>query len=308
MNKPTIIAITTLLSSIAWAQTSLPPPGVTNASAMPSTISIQEMLVIGQSTMKLHSLTMISQGKAPGSIDESYLPGFKVCSDDPNIPIRSTTARLLGQYFIIGKETPNPEAVTLLMKLARDEAFDVRYNAVYHSITQIKNKSPEIIELLIDVASTDREPGLIERIALSLEDHREEVAQMLDGKLKEGNSIAIYEIYEDLTGKAPADADKYLDMPSSRPIMFVFKGGGENAEAFKSELEAELRSIGLEDPDLFIPGTGKNYVLMLKTYITRDRIAVEKNFVDHEKFTLMQTIWLTPDLEIRFETMRNPGE
>jgi len=303
MNKPSLFIFAALLLSIARAQTNA-PPAATNAPAGPKTISIQEMLVIGHSSMKLHSLAMITQGKVKDGVDERFLPGFKVCSEDSATPVRSVTARLLGQYFVEGKETPNPEAVDLLIKLAKDESSDVRYSAVYHGLTQIQNKSPEIAELLIDVAASDREQRLYERIALSLENDREEAAKILDAKLQAGNSIAIYEIYEDLAGKKPADADKYLNMPSSRPKMFIFKGDGKNAEALKADLEAELSALGIENSALFISGVGENYVLMLKTYITKDRIAVENTFVTHEKFTITQEMWLTPELEIQIDAMR----
>lgn len=309
MTKYTILGLLTIPALAAWGVSPVTnttpetkPPVSTNAA--PSTTSIEEMLVIGPSPLKLHSLAMITQGKATGGVDERFLPGFKVCSEDTAVPVRSVTARLLGQHFVEGKEIPNPEAVALLIKLAKDESADVRYNAVYHGLTQIQNKSPEIVEILIDAASTDREKGLYERIALSLENNREEATQILDGKLKTGSSIAIYEIYEGLTGKKPVDADKYLNMPSSRPKMFIFKGGGENAEAFKAELEAELKPIGLTNSELHISGTGKNYVLMLKTYITKDRIAVEETFANHEQFKITQMMWLTPEREIQMDAMR----
>ncbi len=304
MNKPTVFAVACILASAALAQTNALPPAATNAPAGPKTISLQEMLVIGPSGLKLHSLAMITQDKATDGVDESFLPGFKVCSEDSATPVRSVTARLLGQHFVEGKEAPNPEAVALLIKLAKDESADVRYSAVYHGLTQIQNKSPEIVELLIDVASTNREQGLYERIIQSLESNREQVVQTLDKKLAEGDNIALYEIYEDLAGKKPANADKYLDMPSSRPKMFIFKGGGNAAEAFKAELEAELNSIGLEVPEVVVSGVGENYVLLLKTYITKDRIAVEKAFADPGKFTVTQEMWLTPELEIQIEAMR----
>jgi len=315
MNKATIFAMAAVLATTACSESPKPaaivavtqtnaPPAATNAPAGPKTISLQEMLVIGQSGMKLHSLAMITQGKAKGGVDESFLPGFKVCSEDSATPVRSVTARLLGQYFVEGKESPNPEAVTLLIKLGQDESSDVRYSAVYHGLTQIQNKSAEIIALLIDIASANREQGLYERIAQSLESNREQVVQILDKKLAESDNIATYEIYEDLAEKKPANADKYLEMPSSRPKMFIFKGGGEDAEAFKADLETELGSIGIEAPELSISGVGENYVLMLKTYLTKDRIAVESAFADPGKFKITQDMWLTPELEIQIEAMR----
>ena len=295
------ICLSLAVASVALAQTNALS---TNAPSGSKSISIQEMLVIGNSGMRLHSLAMITQGKAKGGVDESFLPGFKVCTDDPATPVRSVAARIMGQNLVAGLDEPNPEAVELLIKLAHDESADVRYSAVYHGLSQIKDKSDDIIVLLIDVAATNREQGLYERIIQSLENNREQVIQILDKKLKDENTIATYEIYEDLTGKIPGDADKYLEMPSSRPKMFIFKGGGNDAEAFKAELEAELGSLGLETPALFISGVGENYVLLLKTYLTKDRIAVEKTFADHGSFKITQEMWLTPELEIQIEAMR----
>jgi len=298
-----ILCLTLAAASVAVAQTNNAPP--TNAPAGPKTITIQEMLVIGSSGMRLHSLAMITQHKIKGGVDESCLPGFKACSDDPATPVRSVVARLLGEHFVAGKEIPNPEAVELLVKLAKDESPDVRYSAVYHGITQIQDKSPEIVELLVDIASTNREQGLYERIAQSLEESRGLAVQSLDKRLAEGDNIAIYEIYEDLAGKPPLHAEKYLDMPSSRPHLFIFKGEGNDPETFKAELEKELKASGLESPELSISGFGENHVLLLKTYLTKDRIAVKKAFSNPGKFRITQQMWLTPALETQIDAMKN---
>ncbi len=296
----TTLCLSLAAASIALAQSPIP----TNAPAAPKTISIQEMLVIGQSGMRLHSLAMITQGKLKGEVDERFLPGFKACSEDTATPVRSVSARLIGQHLVAGKENPNPEAIALLMKLARDESADVRYSAVYHGLTQIKNKSDETIELLVKVAADNREQGLYDRIIESLEDHQGKVVQILDKNLAEGSCVAFYEIYKDLTGKEPADIDKYLNMPSSRPCIFIFKGKGNDSEAFKAELEIVLKSQGIANPDLFISGVSANYVLLLKTHLTKERILVEKIFADHDRFEITQNIWLTPELEIQIDAMR----
>ena len=207
----------------AAASRPIPPSAATNVPAGPGSISIQEMLVSGPPQLKLHSLAMISQGNVKGEVDESFLPGLTVCSEDSALPVRSVTAQLLGKYFVQGKETPNPEAVELLIKLSEDESADVRYSAVYHGLTQIPDKSDETLTLLIDMAATQREQSLYDRIAESLVNDRARVAGMLDQKLQDGDNIAIYEIYEDLTGQKPANADKYLTMPSSRPPFYLHR-------------------------------------------------------------------------------------
>lgn len=310
MNYHTIFAVAAMLCTSACAESPTPTaapapasPIPTNAPAAPKTISIQEMLVIGHSGMKLHSLAMITQGKVKDGVDESFLPGFTVCSEDPATPVRSVTARLLGQYFVQDQDNPNPEAVALLLKLAKDASSDVSYSAVYHGLSQIKRKSPEIVKQLIEVAAANREQGLYDRIVESLQTNRELVVKILDQKLAEGSDIAIYEIYEELAGKPPANADHYLDMPSSRPRMFVFKGEGSDSATYKAELEAALKTAGIESPTVFVSGTGENYVLMLKTYLTKDYKIVEKEFSNDGKFKITQDMWLTPELEIQIDAM-----
>ena len=288
-------------ASVALAQA---PVALTNAPTAPKTISIQEMLVIGHSGMKLHSLAMITQGKVKGGVDESFMPGFKVCAEDKATPVRSVAARIMGQNLVAGLDQPNEEAVALLMKLAKDESADVRFNAVYHGLAQLNHKSDEVVVLLLDVAADNREHSLYDRIAESLEGSRDRAIQILDQKLKEEDSIATFEIYEDMTGNPPPDSDKFLDMPSSRPKMFIFKGGADDAEAYQAELAAELKTLGIEEPSLSISGIGANHVLLLKTYLTKDRLAVEKAFAQPGTFTLTQQMWLTPDLELQIDAMR----
>jgi len=161
------------------------------------------------------------------------------------------------------------------------------------------------VELLVDVASTNREQGLYERVVQSLEKDHEQAARILDKKLAEGDNVAVYEVYEDLAGKPPPRSEKYLDMPSSQPRLFVFKGEGDDPETFKAELEKELKANGLESPDLSISGVGENHVLLLKTYITRDRVLVEKAFSKPGKFQITQQMWLTPALETQIDALKN---
>jgi HEAT repeat protein len=254
--------------------------------------------------MKFHSLAMMSQGSIPGTVDESYLPGLAVCADDSSPAIRSVTAQLLGRYFVQGKKTPNPEALELLIKLSGDESSDVRFNAVYYGLSQIQDKSDDTLNLLIDIATKQREQSLYDRIAESLSNDRERAAAILDRKLQDDDNIAIYEIYEDMTGQKPANADKYLAMPSSRPRLFIFTGEGSDPEVVKTELEKALKAEGIENPDVRVSDAGENYVLFLKVYITKDYLTVEKAFSDHPEFKITQEMWLTPEMEIQIEAMQ----
>lgn len=313
MNKPSVLAVVPLMIAVACSaqtnsstsETSPATPVPTNAPSVPkSTITVQEMLVSGPTQLKLHSLAMISQGNIKGDVDESYLPGFTVCAENPALPLRSVTAQLLGQHYVQGKDNPNPEAIDLLVKLAKDESSYVRYNAVYYGLTQIKNKSDAIIDLLIDSAIKDREPGLLDRIEESLKPDQERVAKLLDKKMQEGDDVAYFEIYSALTGHEPSNAEKYLDMPSSRPRLFLFKISGTDSDAYKANLVEALEDAGIKNPNVTISGEDESAVASVRTYITKDRLVVEKEFSDNPEFKLMQALWLSPELDIQLQKMQ----
>lgn len=307
MIRPFLLAASVALANSACSKPAeQEPPKHAPPSPSPTAskgISIQEMLETGPPQLKMHSLAMLSQGHE-GRIDESYLPSFTVCSKDPSAPIRSITARLLGEYFVKDQEAPSPEALNLLMELAHDESSDVRFNAVYYGISQIKIKTDETIAFLVEFAANNREHGMIDRIAESLSDDQNKVVTILDQQLAESDNVVAFEIYEDLTGVVPLHAVQYMNMPSSRPRMFILKGTGDDSETEKTALETELKAIGIINPSVHISGIGKNYVLIVKTYITQEGIAVEKTFSKDGKFRITQQMWVTPELEIQLEAMR----
>lgn len=269
-----------------------------------SSISVQEMLISGPSQLKMHSLAMISQGHIKGQIDESYLPGFKACSEDKSPAVRSMVARLLGQQFAKGKLSSNIEAEALMIKLAKDKYSDVRYNAIYHGLTQVEHKSPELIEVLVDIAAKDKQPSLEDRIVISLAGYKPQVIKILDQKLLNENALAYYEVYEVLTGETPKNAEHFLDMPSSRPRLFIFNSPRGDPTRVKAELVMELKDAGISSPNVIASGDGANFALMIKTRIIKDGIAVEKHFSGDGKFNISQQIWLTPEIEAQIDTLQ----
>jgi len=287
--------------NVTWATTPTQPQ---TPSKKPKTISVQEMLIIGQPNMRLHALSMISQGKVKGGIDDSYLPGLTACSKDKIMLLRSVSARIIGKEFVDGKETPNPKALTVLKTLAKDPDADVRFSAVYYGLVKIKKMPNDVVDLLIDIAAENRNVNLYKQVVLALRNVQPQTTKILDQKFAKTNSIKLFEIYEDLTGKPPVQNEKLLNQPSSRPMIFIFKPKGENIDAEKKDLIARLKKTGLREPDLFVSGMGKNQFFLLKTLLTKDRLAVEKNFSKNETFKLTQQLWLTPSLEIQFDKMR----
>ena len=117
-------------------------------SSKEKTISVKEMLLTGPSEIKLHSLAMITQGKINDDLDESYIDAFIVCSKEKYIPIRITTAKILGKHYVKNKDVVNIEVINILKNLARDENLDVSNAAIHEGLVFVKNKDNEIKEML----------------------------------------------------------------------------------------------------------------------------------------------------------------
>ena len=93
-------------------------------------------------------------------------------------------------------------------------------------------------------------------------------------------------------------------MPSSRPRMFVFKAKESDPEAAKNKLSKALEDAGIEAPNVHISGNGENYLLLVKTYLTKDYKVIEKEFSENADFAMMQDMWLTPELEVQIDAMK----
>ncbi len=303
MNVKPLLSVA-LITSIALNSPAEESPGTNYGLEKPKTISMQEALNTGSSHMKMHALNMIIKDKVETGIDDSFLPALKTCAADETMPIRALTARALGQKFVVGREYPNNETLTLLMKLAEDEAKDVRFNAIYYGLTQVKNKTPELAEFLIDYIANNRDDLLFDRIIVSLSNYKPQVTEILNQKLKGEDSISYYEIYEEFTGKEPPSKGKFLNMPSSRPRLYIAKSSFKTAEQAASKLETLLTSQGLENPVIEASDQSGQVIIMLTTYITKDISIARRVFETSDKFILLQDFWQTPEIEIQIESMR----
>lgn len=281
-------------------------PPATNIPAK-GPISIQEMLVMGPTQLKMHSLMMLKQQNVPGEIDKSYLPGLTVTATHDDPLLRSLSAQILGQYFIQDIEAPDEKTRELVQQLSRDGSSDVRFNAIYYGLTQVLHKTPELAEQLIDIAAKERNPALQDRIIVSLANYRTQVKDILNEKLKGDDAIVYYEIYEEFTGKEPPNAEKFLDMPSSRPHLIIVKPVGKDAKSAQSALMGVLKKTGIKSPSVEISGTDDHAVLLVTTYITRN-YKIAKDFLKgNDEYSITQDMWLTPELEIQLEAMRKTG-
>ena len=264
-------------------------------------VTVKEMLISGPPQLKMHSLAMITQKRISGTVDASYLDAFEACSTNSMAPIRSITARILGEYFIQDQTDPEARALEMLLTLAQDTNADVRFSAVALGLCKLQSMIPEVLETLITIATTDRRAPLLEAIQNTIADLPES-KQYLENKLQSHTDIAYYELYRELIDDEPIYAAAYLDLPSSRPRLFVFSTGSAEPQTAALELQRQLKEIGIEHNLIQSNDPQATSMLMLKTFITKEYIEVENHFSNHDQFPITQALWVTPEIEVQLQT------
>ncbi|MDZ8117923.1 HEAT repeat domain-containing protein [Pontiella agarivorans] len=305
-NRLAAICLTApLLISLCSAHAQPVPAATTNAVTKPHKLSIQGALTFGPTPMKMHALSTITQHRIKGAVDETYLPGFKACAEDTSPAVRSLAAKMLGEYYIQNQPAPNPEALQTLEKLASDPSADVRYNALFSGLTEVVQKSDNLVKQLVDAAAVNREEGLYAKIIESLSKNKDTASAYIEEQLKTGTSIAYYEIYTDLMKKKPADSEQYRDLPSSQPQLFVFTTGKADKELSAVNLKKWVENLGIQSSHVEVSGYAGQRVLLLTTYITRDNEKVLDNLSGlPADISYMSKFWLTPKLATDIEMVR----
>jgi len=71
-------------------------------------------------------------------------------------------------------------AIALLSGMLKDSDRDVRYNAVYHGLSTIRERSDEQVSELLLLILDDREWNLFSRVVWGLQDNKDQVRKILD--------------------------------------------------------------------------------------------------------------------------------
>ena len=153
-------------------------------------VSLKEMLISGPPQLKMHALAMITQNKVQDEVDESYLPALRACANDESAAIRMVAAGIIGDLFIKDKLAPSTEAIELLHTLAKDHE-DVRFTALNKGLCEIQPKSEALIATLIDVAASERDATLLEKIKHVIADEAA-TEPLLNARLAEVGSVRVF--------------------------------------------------------------------------------------------------------------------
>jgi hypothetical protein len=140
----------------------------------------REDLLNGDSEKREAALAVIEAHSIILIMDDDFLDAWQACARDPDPDIRRKCARLLGSRWIWGAQSQHPAAIEILLGLSEDADPEVRYLAVYHGLSVVRDKDDRVLKRLVEltIGCTDR--NLFDRIAWGVRGCGERVAAVLD--------------------------------------------------------------------------------------------------------------------------------
>jgi len=133
---------------------------------------IKEAFLTGSSQERLEAVEFVWRNNIALSMDVNFINALDACSQDSEPKVRARAAAILGGNFIWAKDSQPDEAIEILMRLSADEQRSVRYNAVYHGLSVVNQKSDAVVKRLVDIALTDDEHNMYGRCCWALRDNQ----------------------------------------------------------------------------------------------------------------------------------------
>ncbi|MEI8381206.1 MAG: hypothetical protein WCJ09_13845 [Planctomycetota bacterium] len=106
----------------------------------------------GTSEERLQLLVKIVGEQIFRIMDDSFLPAFAKCAEDPDEQVRNQVVIVSGGHWVWWREKQHPDAIQLMLKMSHDQDDQVRYNAVYYGLSTVRNKKDDVISRLLEMA------------------------------------------------------------------------------------------------------------------------------------------------------------
>lgn len=145
--------------------------------------AIRERLMTGNSKVRMTTMRELrSSGPLMSLMNEEDVKYFAAMADDPDNGVRREAARMAGGHWIWSAENQNMEAIRLMLRFATDTDHEVRYNAVYHGLSTVREPNANVCNMLIDLAIADQQ--VTDRAIWGLKNKAASKRQILEERLK----------------------------------------------------------------------------------------------------------------------------
>ncbi len=152
---------------------------------------VREALRHGDGATRLAMLGRIGKENLVRDMDDTYLPDFAACAEDPDPKVREQVAIVVGGAWIwrAGLHRLSDPAVDLMLRLSRDPDPDVRYRAVYYGLSTYRGEREDVLQRMVEMATDPAEARNHARLAWGLERHGDRLRALLDTHLAGEDAI-----------------------------------------------------------------------------------------------------------------------
>ncbi len=276
----------------------------------------KETLLAGDSRARREVLRTIRGNGLASILDDSFLPAFRAAATDSSPEVRRDVASTAGGRWIWAQQEQNPAAIDLVLNLASDTDRDTRYNAVYHGLSTLRDKTEPVIRRLVELALADHENNLYGRIVWGLKGPMRAAPEPFERVLAEHLEAAhanvhlaasVYLLYRDVLDKEPP-SDWNLEQVTQRypedlfMVQFSAKApfAPQNADVLWREF---ARTLPAEAAAERMPGyrNRKPFVCVAKVRGKPQAESVRRCIEDNPRLTVGQVVPLSLQIQLHNE-------
>jgi len=172
----------------------------------------RQTLLTGDSKARREVLRAILMSDRATVPDASLLPAMRVAATDGDIQTRAEVASTVGTRWVWDAKDQDANAIEPMLKLSSDSERQVRYNAVYYGLSNVRNAGEPVVRRLIEMTMTDHERDFYGRVVWGLKGPLQASPDLVTRILAEGlgrvksdlrHAASIYSLYRDVLEKEP---------------------------------------------------------------------------------------------------------
>ena len=165
---------------------------------------MKRLLVEGDSEERKQILNTILADRVYLIMDDSFVQAFVKCAEDSSKEVRKNAVIIVGEHWVWRAQQQNQAAIDWMLTMSEDPERSVKYNAVYYGLSVVRDKTDSVIQRLLEIAITDREPNLYGRIKWGIRSDKTRALEMLQRMLLAAESEAlkkkIIEVHDNFFG------------------------------------------------------------------------------------------------------------
>ncbi len=260
--------------------------------------------------------------------DAGYLDIFSRYKQDPDLIIRRNIAAIIcASYLENMSADENPRAIQIVLEMLPDLDADIRSSRVIPVLSSVRNKSDQVVRVLLDIAYVDRY-SIYHEIVDGLREDRVVARKLLEADLADfqndpQKALNAFEVYGDVLGEPPASTPDWVAgmtaLSGMKEVVFYLKATDPKTQTDLEAFRATVRETLLQNKErggrwlkqFYLDRRNKTWIAVLFTpvqdrYLFQNQIRSSGKLVSEDGFA---RTYMTSEEKTRFlfdENLRTP--